>query len=59
MVLSRKDRVMIEQAAELWEDITLPMLRIFGNDITPAHWIYAGYIKGKQGTLSYPVISNN
>lgn len=54
-MLSAKDKRIIAEAVQLWDDLTLPLLRIFGSDITPAHWIYAGYIKGKQGALSHPV----
>jgi hypothetical protein len=41
---------MIQQVCKLWDDITLPMLKIFGADITPAHWLYAGYLYGKRDT---------
>jgi len=47
-MLSIKDIGIITEIVANWDDIVTPMYRIFGSDISPAHWIKAGEIKGQR-----------
>jgi len=60
-MLTVRDIGIIRDAVGLWgRDIELHLLRIFGNDITPAHWIQAGLELGKRAAYNSPyTLTNN